>query len=64
MTASNAFTLAAQESIQTHGGMGFTWEVDCQLFYKRARQLGVMLGSVHEWREILARELQAEFQAA
>ncbi len=63
VTASNAFTLAAQESIQTHGGMGFTWEVDCQLFYKRARQLGVMLGSVHEWREILARELQAEFEA-
>jgi acyl-CoA dehydrogenase len=64
VTASNAFTLAAQESIQTHGGMGFTWEVDCQLFYKRARQLGLMLGSVHEWREILARELQAEFEQA
>ena len=64
VTASNAFTLAAQESIQTHGGMGFTWEVDCQLFYKRARQLGLMLGSVHEWREILARELEAEFQQA
>jgi acyl-CoA dehydrogenase len=44
--------------------MGFTWEVDCQLFYKRARQLGLMLGSVHEWREILARELQAEFEQA
>ncbi len=64
VTASNAFTLAAQEAIQVHGGMGFTWEVDCQLFYKRARQLGVMLGSVHEWREILARELEAEFDAA
>ena len=64
VSASQAFTFAAQESMQTHGGMGFTWEVDCQLFYKRARQLGVMLGSVHEWREVLAKELEKEFKKA
>jgi hypothetical protein len=31
--ASDAYYFCAKENIQTHGGMGFTWEVDCHLFY-------------------------------
>lgn len=58
VSASEAFSLAAQENIQTHGGMGTTWEVDCQLFYRRARQTAVMLGSPIEWRERLAAQLE------
>jgi alkylation response protein AidB-like acyl-CoA dehydrogenase len=63
VSASDAFSFAAQENIQTHGGMGYTWEVDCHLFYRRARQLAVMLGSVHEWRERLVCGLEAQLVA-
>ena len=37
VAASDAFWFASKENIQTHGGMGFTWEVDCHLYYRRAR---------------------------
>lgn len=63
VSASEAFGFAAQENIQTHGGMGYTWEIDCHLFYRRARQLAVMLGNVHEWRERLVKGLEAELEA-
>jgi acyl-CoA dehydrogenase len=62
VAATEAFSLAAQENIQTHGGMGVTWETDCHLFYRRARQYAVMLGSVHEWRERLVVALAAQLQ--
>ena len=32
-----------------HGGMGYTWEMDCHLFC-HARQQAVELGSIHAWR--------------
>ena len=35
---------AAEECIQLHGGIGFTWEHDLQLYFKRARAAEVMLG--------------------
>ncbi|WP_395693789.1 acyl-CoA dehydrogenase family protein [Piscinibacter sp.] len=60
VAATDAFSLAAQENIQTHGGMGVTWETDCHLFYRRARQYAVMLGSVHEWRERLVVALASQ----
>ncbi|MEP3765189.1 MAG: acyl-CoA dehydrogenase family protein, partial [Marinomonas sp.] len=41
VAASEAFWFASKENIQTHGGMGFTWEVDCHLFYRRAKLLSV-----------------------
>ncbi|MEO1029511.1 MAG: acyl-CoA dehydrogenase family protein, partial [Pseudomonadota bacterium] len=34
LAASEAYWYASKENIQTHGGMGFTWEVDCHLFYR------------------------------
>jgi hypothetical protein len=43
--ASDAYYLCAKENIQTHGGMGFTWEVDCHLFFRRAKLLAVQAGS-------------------
>ena len=39
ISASEAFFLAAKENIQVHGGMGFTWEFDCHLYYRRAKLL-------------------------
>jgi alkylation response protein AidB-like acyl-CoA dehydrogenase len=63
ISASQAFSYAAQENLQTHGGIGYTWELDCQLFYRRARQLAVMLGSTHEWREQLVCGLVTQLAA-
>lgn len=63
VSATQAYSLAAQENIQTHGGMGYTWELDCHLHYRRARQLAVLLGNVHAWREQLAAGLEARLAA-
>ncbi|HVN84082.1 MAG TPA: acyl-CoA dehydrogenase family protein [Candidatus Binatia bacterium] len=57
--ASDAFELASKEMIQMHGGVGYTWEYDCHLFYRRAKWLAVALGSTHQWREQLIQRLEA-----
>ncbi len=57
VASTQAYSLAAQENIQVHGGMGYTWALDCHLHYRRARQLAVTLGNVHAWREDVAAEL-------
>jgi alkylation response protein AidB-like acyl-CoA dehydrogenase len=59
VAASAAFSHAAAENVQTHGGIGFTWESDCQLFYRRARFLASCLGSPMAWRERLAVEIES-----
>jgi len=59
VAASEAFVLASEEMIQMHGGVGFTWEYDCHLFYRRARSLAAALGTPNEWREKLVSRLQA-----
>lgn len=53
ISASDAFHLASKENIQTHGGMGFTWETDCHLFYRRAKWLGHALGTTRVWKDRL-----------
>ncbi len=53
VAASDAFYLAAKENIQTHGGMGFTWEMDCHLFYRRSKLMAVQLGSNPYWKNRL-----------
>jgi alkylation response protein AidB-like acyl-CoA dehydrogenase len=58
-SASDAFERAAQEMIQIHGGVGFTWEYDCHLFYRRARLLAASLGTASAWREKLVQRLEA-----
>jgi alkylation response protein AidB-like acyl-CoA dehydrogenase len=35
VSAIDAYHQCAKENIQTHGGMGYTWEFDCHLFYRR-----------------------------
>ena len=39
VSATQAFQHCAKNNIQVHGGMGFTWEFDCHLYYRRARTL-------------------------
>lgn len=60
VAASEAFWFASKENIQTHGGMGFTWEVDCHLFYRRAKLLSVQAGSPAIWKEKLVSALEAK----
>jgi len=58
VAASDAFWFAAKENIQVHGGMGFTWEVDCHLYYRRAKQLGLVAGGAKVWKERLVHQLE------
>lgn len=53
VSATNAFNFAARENIQTHGGMGFTWEMDCHFYLRRASSLSALLGSATYWKEAL-----------
>jgi alkylation response protein AidB-like acyl-CoA dehydrogenase len=41
--------------IQVHGGMGFTWENDLHLYYRRAKASETMFGDATYHREQLAR---------
>ncbi len=56
--ACDAYYLCAKENIQTHGGMGFTWEVDCHLFYRRAKLLALQAGGPAAWKEKLVKRLE------
>ena len=58
IAATQAFEYIAAENIQTHGGIGFTWESDCQLFYRRAKLLALSLGSVRRWKNHLIDQLE------
>jgi alkylation response protein AidB-like acyl-CoA dehydrogenase len=53
-----AFWFAAKENVQTHGGIGYTWEMDCHLFYKRSRQLALTAGAPRVWKERLVSQLE------
>jgi alkylation response protein AidB-like acyl-CoA dehydrogenase len=59
VAASTAYNLAARENIQTHGGVGFTWESDCQLYYRRAKLLSLTLGGERRWKDRLIGQLEA-----
>ena len=57
VSATQAFRQCAAENIQIHGGMGFTWEMDCHLYYRRAHLLGVSLGGLAQWQDRLIEQL-------
>ncbi len=54
---SDAYFRAAAECLQIHGGVGFTWEYDVHLYFKRARSSEVFLGDPAYHRERVAREI-------
>jgi alkylation response protein AidB-like acyl-CoA dehydrogenase len=56
-TACEAFERAAYECIHLHGGMGFTWEHDAHLYYRRARADRALFGEPAAHRAQLARQL-------
>jgi alkylation response protein AidB-like acyl-CoA dehydrogenase len=52
--ASETFFHVAAENIQIHGGIGFTWEHDAHLYFKRAKSSELFLGDPAYHRERLA----------
>jgi len=58
VSAIQAYERAAAENIQTHGGMGFTWDSDCHLHYRRAKLLATTIGSAPYWKERLITALE------
>jgi alkylation response protein AidB-like acyl-CoA dehydrogenase len=52
-----AFFHCAAENIQIHGGIGFTWEHDAHLYFKRAKSSELLFGDPVYHREILAGRL-------
>jgi acyl-CoA dehydrogenase len=62
--ASHAFDHSTVEMIEFHGGVGYTWEYDCHLFYRRAKLLSTFLGNVPSWKEKLIARLEANEVAA
>ena len=53
VSATQAYYYASKENVQTHGGMGYTWEFDCQFYYRRAKLLSVNIGSEGQWQDKL-----------
>ncbi len=63
VSATKAFAECAKENIQTHGGMGFTWEFDCHMYFRRAKVLAVNLGSEGRWQDKLVTALTSSVAA-
>ena len=51
---SDAYFRCAADAIQIHGGVGFTWELDCHLYFKRAKSSETLLGDAAYHRERVA----------
>jgi alkylation response protein AidB-like acyl-CoA dehydrogenase len=51
---SDAYMKVAGDTIQIFGGIGFTWEHDAHLYFKRAKSTSLLLGSVDSYRDRLA----------
>jgi alkylation response protein AidB-like acyl-CoA dehydrogenase len=58
VSAVDAYFQCSKENIQAHGGMGFTWEFDCHLYYRRAQHLSLLVGSQRYWKNCLVDRIQ------
>ena len=54
VAASEAARIVSQGGMQVHGGIGFTWEHDMHLYYRRAKWCELFLGDPSIWRERVA----------
>lgn len=59
-TVSDAYMRIAADCIQIHGGIGFTWDNDTHLWFKRAKSSEVLLGSPTHHRERYMQIVEAE----
>ncbi len=53
--ASDSYRETGNRAIQIHGGMGFTWESDLHLYYRRAKASEILFGDATYHRERIAR---------
>jgi len=53
LCASHAFQYCTTENCHVFGAMGFTWEADCHLFFRRARLLSLVIGGEQMWGDRL-----------
>jgi alkylation response protein AidB-like acyl-CoA dehydrogenase len=58
ISATQAFQHCSKNNIQVHGGMGFTWEFDCHLYYRRSNALALSLGGLSYWEDRLIDRLR------
>ena len=56
----DCYRMCAGNMIQLHGGIGFTWEHDAHLFFKRARSIQTLLGNGDVHRETIAARILGE----
>ena len=54
---SDAARKVCGEAIQVHGGIGFTWEYDLHLYFKRAKALEPLYGDADHHRELIVRRV-------
>ena len=64
LTALEACQFACEESIQIHGGIGYTWVADPHLFLRRGWHLKAMLGPATIWSERLVGALKTPTEKA
>jgi len=57
---SEAARKVCSEAIQVHGGIGFTWEYDLHLYFKRAKALEASWGDADYHRELVVRQVAAD----
>ena len=50
-SAAEAYLQTAVHAVQMHGGIGFTWDNDTHLWFKRAKSSEVLFGNANEHRE-------------
>ncbi len=60
----DALKFTAEEAVQLHGGIGFTWEHDAQFYYRRNRAIAASIGSRAHWQDRLVRALEQRNRAA
>jgi alkylation response protein AidB-like acyl-CoA dehydrogenase len=53
VAATQAYQLCSRDGLQVHGGMGFTWALDCHLHYRRSNLLALSLGGPSQWEDRL-----------
>ncbi len=58
IAATEAYDFAAKENIQTHGGIGFTWEADTQFHLRRAKLMALSIGGPMAWTDKLVTRLE------
>ena len=56
--AGEAYMQTAIHAIQIHGGIGFTWDNDTHLWFKRAKSSQVFLGDASYHRELMLQRWQ------